>query len=265
MPRHRLPSIPSKEFSRFVAIVRRLRKECPWDSRQTHRSLREGLLEETYEVIETLDRGDMRELEKELGDLLLHVALHTAIAEEKREFAWDDVLRGINRKLIRRHPHVFGTAKAAGAKDVARAWEKTKLQEGRTSLLEGVPRAMPALQRALRVQQRASHAGFDWSKVDDVWAKVREEVEELRVAATRGKKHAREEEFGDFLFSLVNFSRFLGINPEHALRATVDKFTTRFQYIETELRRQGRDIHGATLAEMDVLWTEAKKRRRSRS
>jgi XTP/dITP diphosphohydrolase len=240
--------------------VRRLRRDCPWDRKQTHRSLRESLLEEAYEVIEALDRRKMGELRKELGDLALHVAMQATIAEQAGEFSLEDVLYGINEKLVARHPHVFGSATVRGARQVLENWEKLKMKEGRTSVLEGVPRAMPALQRARRVQQRASGVGFDWKKSEDVWKKVREELEELRKASLRGKASRREEEFGDLLFSLVNFSRFVGVNPEHALRGAVDRFTKRFQYIEKELAKQGRSAHDASLKEMDALWNRAKKK-----
>lgn len=259
--RHRHPDVPRAEFIRFVGIVRRLRRECPWDRAQTHRSLRESLLEEAYEVIEALDRRDHAELRKELGDLLLHVVMQATIAEQAGEFSLEDVLQDISAKLIRRHPHVFGTRKVRGAKEVLENWERLKMREGRRSVLQGVPPGMPALQRALRVQQRASHAGFDWKKPDQVWRKVREELEELRAASRTGRKSRREEEFGDLLFALVNFARFVGVNPEHALRGTIGRFTRRFRYIERALERRGRTVHDATLKEMDALWHEAKGKR----
>lgn len=263
MPRRRrsYPPVSVAEFTRFIRIVRRLRRDCPWDRKQTHRSLRESLLEETYEVIEALDRRDTVELRKELGDLALHVAMQATIAEQAGEFTLEEVFYGINEKLIARHPHVFGGSTVRGARQVLENWERLKMKEGRTSVLEGVPRAMPALQRARRVQQRASGVGFDWKKTADVWKKVREELEELRKASRRGTPARREEEFGDLLFSLVNFSRFVGVNPEHALRGAVDRFTKRFRFIERELAGQGRSAHDATLAEMDALWEKAKKRR----
>ena len=263
--RHPYPRVPSAEFTRFIRIVRRLRRDCPWDRKQTHRSLRESLLEETYEVIEALDRRNFRELRKELGDLALHVAMQATIAEQSGEFTLEEVFYGINEKLIARHPHVFGSATVKGARQVLQNWERLKMKEGRASVLEGVPPAMPALQRALRVQQRASGVGFDWKKSEDVWKKVREELEELRRASRRGTKARREEEFGDLLFSLVNFSRFVRINPEHALRGSVERFTKRFQHIEKGLAKQGRSAHDASLAEMDALWEEAKQRPRRRT
>ena len=197
--RKRHPEVPRDEFARLLLIVRRLRKECPWDRKQTHRSLRESLIEETYEVIDALDRRNTGELMRELGDLLLHVAMHATIAEQEGEFTVADVLKEISAKLIRRHPHVFGTQRARDAGQVLKNWERLKMKEGRRSVLDGVPPALPALQRALRVQQRASSHGFDWKKRHDVWVKVREEVGELHQAILRGSAKRREEEFGDLL------------------------------------------------------------------
>lgn len=255
----RYPQIPADEFRRFVQIVRRLRRDCPWDRKQTHRSLRESLIEETYEVIETLDDDDIGELKNELGDLLLHVVLHATIAEQSGEFTLRRVIESINEKLIRRHPHVFGTVKVKDDLEVKRNWETLKMAEGRTSLLDGVPRRMPALQRALRVQQRAARVGFDWKTHEEVWKKVREELEEVRETLGKRNGKKREEEFGDLLFALVNYARFLRVNPENALRDTIEKFTHRFRHIEQTLGNRGRDIRDSTLEEMDGLWNEAKK------
>jgi MazG family protein len=256
----RYPAIPLEQFRTFVRIVRRLRRDCPWDRKQTHRSLRHSLIEETYEVIAALDARDMEELRDELGDLMLHIVLQATIAEQAGEFTLLDVLNRVSEKLVRRHPHVFGSVKVRGSDDVKRNWERIKLQEGRTSVLEGVPTGMPALQRALRVQQRAAKVGFDWENDEQVWKKVQEELEEVREALRSGTTAHREEEFGDLLFALVNYARFLRINPENALRGTVGKFTKRFQYIERGLRKRGRDIHDSTLKEMDLLWEESKKK-----
>ncbi len=263
MPRA-YPTIPQKEFLAFVRVVRRLRRDCPWDRKQTHKSLRHALIEETYEVVDALDDGDMRELSKELGDLMLHVVLQATIAEQSGEFSLRDVFAQETDKLIRRHPHVFGTLKVDTAEEVKDNWERLKMKEGRTSVLEGIPQHMPALIRALRVQQRAAKVGFDWENEEQVWKKVREELEEVR-EALRGTKHIRrEEEFGDLLFALVNYARFLHINPENALRSTIKKFTSRFHYIEAELAKRGKTAHDSSLQEMDTLWEEAKKKKRSR-
>lgn len=256
------PVIPRKDFAVFVRVIRRLRRDCPWDRKQTHKSLRHALIEETYEVVEALDAGDTDELANELGDLLLHVVLQATIAEQAGEFSLRDVMTRETAKLIRRHPHVFGTTTARSADEVKQNWERLKMKEGRTSVLEGVPRSMPALIRALRVQQRAARVGFDWENEDQVWKKVREELEEVREALRGGKQIRREEEFGDLLFALVNYARFLRINPENALRGTIDTFTKRFQYIERQLAKRGKTAHESTLEEMDALWNEAKRRKR---
>lgn len=257
--RKKFPPLPAGSFAEMVRIIRRLRRECPWDRAQTHRSLRESLIEEAYEVVESLDRNDIAALRGELGDLLLHVVLHAAIAEQAGEFTLNDVIRDLNAKLVRRHPHVFGTVRVRNAGDVKLNWEKLKLKEGRDSLLDGVPRGMPALQRSLRVQQRAATVGFDWERPDEVWKKVSEETEELRRALSVRNRKKREEEFGDLLFALVNYARFLGVNPEHALRGTVEKFIARFRHIERSLHRRGKDIARTPLKEMDSLWEEAKR------
>lgn len=257
----RYPSPPQREFRRLVAIVRRLRHDCPWDREQTHQSIRHSLIEETYEVVEALDENNLDGLRTELGDLLLHVVMHATIAEQGREFTLKDVIDGISDKLIRRHPHVFGTTKVKNAHEVKRNWEKLKMAEGRTSVLEGVPKHLPALQRALRVQERAAKVGFDWNRIDDVWNKVEEETAELKHALKKRNRKRREEEFGDFLFALVNYARFIDINPENALRSTIEKFTRRFHYIESELKKAGKDIHDSSLEEMDVHWNNAKKKK----
>lgn len=257
----RYPTIPAKEFNTLVAIVRRLRKECPWDREQTHQSIRHSLIEETYEVVEALDTNNLDELKKELGDLLLHVVMHATIAEQDREFTLKDVVNGISEKLIRRHPHVFGKHKAEDAEQVITTWEKLKLAEGRESILEGVPKHLPALQRAMRVQERVARVGFDWKKSEDAWKKVEEEVRELKQTLKARNKKRREEEFGDFIFALVNYARFIDVNPENALRSTIEKFMRRFHYIEAALKKAGKDIHDSSLEEMDGYWEEAKRKR----
>jgi len=257
-------TIPADPFRRFVRIVRRLRRDCPWDRRQTHRSLRHSLIEETYEVVHALDDDNLDELKAELGDLLLHVVMHATIAEQKGEFTLAEVLEGISDKLVRRHPHVFGTTEAGSADEVKHTWERLKMQEGRASRLQGIPARLPALQRALRMQQRAATVGFDWADARDVWAKVREELAELQATFKHGSPREREEEFGDFLFALVNLARFLKIHPEDALRQTNRKFERRFRFIERELHARGSSPERATLEEMDALWEKAKKGRKPR-
>ncbi|MDI6766006.1 MAG: nucleoside triphosphate pyrophosphohydrolase [Bacteroidota bacterium] len=251
--------MPDNDFTKFVEITKRLRRECPWDREQTHASIRHSLIEETYEVIEAIDNNDLDELKKELGDLLLHVVFHANIAEEKNEFTLKEVIEEISAKLVYRHPHVFGETKVDGVDHIIKNWEKLKLSEGRESVLEGVPKELPALLRAHRLTDKASRVGFDWEKKEDAWKKVDEEMHELHQAIEQGDQEKVEGEFGDLLFALVNYSRFIGVNPENALRQTVEKFITRFQYIEKRLKEMGKDVHSSSLEEMDKLWVEAKK------
>ena len=250
----------NSEFTKFVEITKRLRKECPWDKEQTHASIRHSLIEETYEVVEAIDDNNMEELKKELGDLLLHVVFHSNIAEEQNEFTLKDVIDAISTKLIFRHPHIFGDTKVDGTNQIKQNWEKLKFQEGRESLMDGVPKELPALLRAHRLTDKAARVGFDWEKKEDAWKKVDEEMHELHHAIESGKQEDVEAEFGDLLFAMVNYSRFINVNPENALRQTVDKFITRFQYIEKRLKEMGKDIHSSSLEEMDKLWNEAKKK-----
>ena len=258
-------------FLNLVEITKRLRAECPWDREQTHESIRMSLIEEAYEVVEAIDGRAHDDLRKELGDLLLHVLFHSNIAEERHEFTLEEVITGLTEKLIFRHPHVFGDVKVGNAHEVKQNWEKLKMQEGRTSLMDGVPKELPALLRAHRLQDKASKAGFDWEKREDVWKKVEEELGELHrevgdqagpeAGHTSGEanRERMEMEFGDLLFALVNYARFLHVNPEIALRGTIEKFIARFQYIERRLKETGKDVHSSTLGEMDALWREAKQ------
>jgi len=248
-----------EEFSRLIEIIKRLRIECPWDREQTHESLRQSFIEETYEAIEAIDHSQWQELRNELGDVLLHIALQSAIAEEKGEFSLEEVIRHINEKLIRRHPHVFGEKASIDAATQTRNWEKVKLSEGRRSVVDGVPKEMPALLQAKRLQEKASKVGFDWSASEDVWTKVMEEITELREAASSKEERNKREEFGDLLFSLVNYSRFIGVNPEEALREASEKFVVRFHYIEEKMKERNQELSRSSLAELDSLWNEAKK------
>ncbi len=241
-----------------MEITKRLRKECPWDREQTHASIRHSLIEETYEVVEAIDNNNMEELKKELGDILLHVVFHANIAEEQNEFSLKQVIDGITGKLIYRHPHVFSDTKVESTDHIIQNWEKLKKGEGRESLMDGVPKELPALLRAHRLTDKASRVGFDWEKKEDAWKKVDEEMRELHHAIESGKQEDVEAEFGDLLFAMVNYSRFINVNPENALRQTVSKFITRFQYIEKRLKEMGKDIHSSSLEEMDKLWNEAK-------
>ncbi len=249
----------SHTYEEFVEIVRRLRRECPWDREQTHESIRQNLIEEAYEVVESIDAGDIDEMKKELGDLLLHVVFHSVIAEEEEEFTLEEVVSLISEKLIRRHPHVFGDTVVNGQDDVIRNWERIKLDEGRTSVIDGIPAALPALVRALRLQEKASKVGFDWEKKEDCWKKVEEELTEFKTVSDEDNdEETITDELGDLLFSIVNYSRFLKINPEDALRRTNEKFIKRFQIIEERLKEQGKDIHETSLEEMDKIWEEKK-------
>lgn len=250
------------EFSRLLEIMRRLRAldGCPWDREQTHRSLRPYLMEETYEVLDSIDREAYGELKKELGDLMLHIVFHCQMASEQGLFDAAGVLEAINDKLIRRHPHVFGDATVDGPRHVERQWEKIKLNEPhRPRLLEGVPKNQPALNRAFRVQEKAAGVGFDWTDVAPIWLKIREELGELETEVAAGNRSGIEEEIGDLLFSVVNLSRKLGVSPEDALRGTVEKFTRRFGSIESRLAENGRSLHDSNLEEMDALWDQVKK------
>jgi len=246
------------KFKEFVDIVKRLRKECPWDREQTNDSIKAATLEEAYETVHAIDENNIEELKKELGDLLFHIAFHSAIAEEIHEFTFEEVIEEISEKLIRRHPHVFANVKVSGTEEIMKNWETIKLQEGRTSILEGVPKTMPAIMRAHRLQEKASKVGFDWSAIADVKKKVNEELDELQIEIDNKQLEKAEEEFGDLLFSLINFSRFLKINPETALRKTTNKFEKRFAYIEKKLAEQNKKITDVDLKEMDKFWEESK-------
>jgi len=251
--------IPVKEFTEFVEIVRRLRNDCPWDRIQTHLSLRRCLLEETYEVLEAIDSGNKTELRKELGDLFLQVVFHANIAEEESEFTLSDVIAGESKKLIDRHPHVFGDVDVSGAEEVKRNWEKLKKKEGRKSAIEGVPEELPALLKAYRIQEKASKVGFDWNDSEPAFAKIIEELNELKANVESGKDEKDiEDELGDLIFSIVNYSRFLKINPEDALRRTINKFRNRFSKIEEHAEKNGRNLEDMTLIEMDEIWNRAK-------
>jgi len=250
---------PEQRFGEYLEVVRRLRRECPWDREQTHQSIRHSLIEETYEVIEAIDHHSMDELQRELGDLLLHIALHAVIAEESGAFSIDDVLAGSLEKIIRRHPHVFGSTTVNSVAEIRQNWERIKLTEGRSSVVDGVPKELPALLRATRVQEKASKVGFDWKAKSDVWAKVEEEIRELQLAERHAESSLVEEEYGDLLFALVNYGRFLQVNPELALRRAVEKFLARFKAMEARLKQRGRELHETSLEEMDRLWDEGKK------
>lgn len=248
-----------QKFTDLLEIMKRLRNECPWDKEQTHDSIKAATLEEANEVVEAIDEKNYSELKNELGDLLLHIVFHSQIASEEGIFNIEDVISSITEKLIRRHPHIFGNTKVENSKDIERNWEKIKLQEGRKSVLEGVPKSIGSLYRAFRLQQKASKVGFDWNDKNLVWNKVEEEISELKEAINKNDKIETEKEFGDLLFSLVNYSRFIDVNPEDALRLSNNKFIKRFSYIEERLKEKGINISDVTVEEMDIYWEESKK------
>ena len=250
------------EFLTLVEIMEKLRGEkgCPWDREQTYRSLRQYLLEETYEVLELIDEGRYNELKNELGDLLLQVIFQSQIAAEEQRFTIIDVLKNINQKLIHRHPNVFGDTEIRTAEEQTVNWERMKNKENSDrSIIDGVPGQLPALLRAHRIQAKAATVGFDWDDAEGVWNKVEEELEELKQAVIQKDQKKIEEEFGDLLFSLVNLSRFLKVNPEDALRMAVEKFSRRFRELEARIKRQNQSIHEMTLEEMDAVWEKVKK------
>ena len=250
---------PLNEFDEFVNIVRRLRKDCPWDRIQTHLSLRRCLLEETYEVLEAIDEGNMQELKKELGDILLQVVFHSNIAEENEDFTLSELILSETKKLIERHPHVFGDVQVKDSDEVKKNWEKLKKKEGRISVIDGIPEELPALLKAYRIQEKASKVGFDWKDEKPVFDKIIEEINELRNNTDTGKPVKEiEDEFGDVLFSIVNYSRYLKINPEDALRRTIKKFRERFQKIEKYAEENNKALDEMTLEEMDEIWNKAK-------
>ncbi len=247
------------EFQRLLDIIDELRAKCPWDKEQTFDSLRHLTIEETYELSDAILEKDLEEIRKELGDLMLHIVFYSKLGEEAGAFEISGVLKGINEKLIHRHPHIFGDVKVNTAIDVKDNWERIKLDEGRTSVLEGVPMSLPAMVKAYRIQDKARGVGFDWENVGQVWAKVEEEIGELKYElANENTPEKREDEFGDLLFALINYSRFIDVNPETALERTNRKFIRRFKYIEAEAVKKGKKLHEMNLAEMDVLWNRAK-------
>lgn len=250
-------------FGRLLDIMDELREKCPWDRKQTLDSLRHLTLEETYELSDAIMKKDLDGIKKELGDIMLHIVFYAKIGSEKNAFDIRDVLESISEKLIMRHPHIYGDVKVASANDVKNNWEKIKMKEGRESALEGVPHSLPALVKAYRIQEKASGVGFDWDRPGQVWEKVKEELDEFKQEvdhAETGSDRARLElEFGDLLFALVNYARFLDINPEDALEHTNRKFIRRFQYLEKNAKSIGKSLHQMSLDEMDVFWNKAKE------
>ncbi|APX99701.1 nucleoside triphosphate pyrophosphohydrolase [Lacinutrix venerupis] len=248
-----------KAFDRLLTIMDELREQCPWDKKQTMESLRHLTIEETYELGDAILDNDLEEIKKEVGDILLHLVFYAKIGSETNSFDIADVCNSICEKLIHRHPHIYGDVKVKDEAEVKRNWEKLKLKEGKTSVLEGVPKSLPALVKANRIQDKVSGVGFDWEEPEQVWEKVEEELSEFKVEVAKNDRDAMESEFGDVLFSLVNYARFKNINPENALERTNKKFSKRFQYLESKAKSLNKDLKDMTLAEMDVFWDEAKK------
>ncbi|MFC5196089.1 nucleoside triphosphate pyrophosphohydrolase [Bizionia hallyeonensis] len=249
-----------KAFGRLLTIMDELRVQCPWDKKQTMETLRHLTIEETYELGDAILDNDLEEVKKELGDVLLHIVFYSKIGSETNDFDIADVCNSICEKLIHRHPHIYGDVKVDNEADVKRNWENLKLKEGKTSVLEGVPKSLPALVKASRIQEKVAGVGFDWEEPNQVWEKVEEELQEFKDEVNAGNQEAMESEFGDVLFSMVNYARFLKINPENALERTNKKFTKRFQYLEAKAKSLNKNLKDMTLGEMDVFWEEAKKR-----
>lgn len=250
---------PSRNFEDLVELVSVLRKECPWDRKQTHQSIKDNLIEEAYEALEALEQNDFDEFKKELGDLLLHVVFHSKMASEANHFAIGDVIYGIMDKLIRRHPHVFNQTEVSNEKEVAENWENIKLKEGKKSTLDGLPIHLPALIKAQRMQEKAANVGFNWPDWEQAWGKLEEEIVEFKEALSNNDSNASSDEFGDVLFSMVNVARYFNIVAEDSLRQTNAKFEKRFRYIEDQLKRENKTLKEASLEEMDVFWEEAKE------
>lgn len=248
-----------KSFERLLIIMDELREQCPWDKKQTLQSLRHLTIEETYELGDAILENNLPEISNELGDLLLHIVFYAKIGSETNDFDITSVIDSICEKLIHRHPHIYGDVKVADEEEVKKNWEKLKLKEGRKSVLEGVPISLPAMVKANRIQDKAAGVGFDWEASHQVLDKVKEELEELQVEVVKNDKDKMEAEFGDVLFSLINYARFLKINPENALERTNKKFIKRFQYLEKVSKKLNKPLSEMTLAEMNTYWEEAKK------
>lgn len=245
-------------FDRLLTIMDELREQCPWDKKQTLQSLRHLTIEETYELGDAILDNDLQEVKKELGDLLLHIVFYAKIGSETDDFDIADVLDTVCDKLIHRHPHIYGDITVKDEEEVKRNWEKLKLKEGNKSVLEGVPKSLPALVKASRIQEKVAGVGFDWEESQQVWEKVEEELQEFQDEVKSGNQDEMEAEFGDVLFSLINYAKHLNINAENALERTNKKFINRFQYLEQKAKELGKELADMTLKEMDVYWDEAK-------
>jgi XTP/dITP diphosphohydrolase len=251
----------SKAFLDLVEIMDTLREKCPWDKKQTIQSLRSNTIEELYELVDAIIEEDWKGIKEELGDILLHVLFYAKIGTEQGQFTLQDSIEGISKKLIHRHPHIYGDVKAEDEETVKKNWEQLKLQEGKKSLLEGVPNSLPAMVKAFRIQQKVKQVGFEWEHVDQVWDKVEEEMNELKVEVEAKNQDKMEAEFGDVLFSLINYARFLNIDPETALERTNKKFKFRFELMESHAKENGLDLASLSLAEKDALWNKIKSKK----
>jgi XTP/dITP diphosphohydrolase len=250
-------------FLRLVGIMDELREKCPWDSKQTIQSLRQLTIEETFELADSITGEDWKGIKEELGDLMLHIIFYARIGKEQSQFTLEEVLHGISEKLIARHPHIYGDVQVKDEEDVKKNWEKLKLKEGKKSVLSGVPRSLPATVKAMRLQEKAKQVGFEWDNVTDVWKKVEEEMLELQEAVKENNQQHIEDEFGDLVFSLINYARFLQIDAENALERTNRKFISRFTHMEKTALEKGRHLHDMTLEEMDDLWNAVKEQKES--
>ncbi|RCS27358.1 nucleoside triphosphate pyrophosphohydrolase [Polaribacter sp. WD7] len=245
-------------INRLLDIMDDLRVKCPWDRKQTLESLRHLTIEETYELADAILENDLSEIQKELGDVLLHIVFYAKIGSEKNAFDIADVANSICDKLIDRHPHIYGDVKVEDENDVKRNWEQLKLKEGKSSVLEGVPKSLPAVVKANRIQDKVAGVGFDWEQPEQVWEKVQEELAELNEEIAKGNQQNIEKEFGDVLFSMINYARFIGVNPENALEKTNKKFINRFQFLEKAAKKEGKQLSEMSLAEMDLYWEKSK-------
>lgn len=250
-----------KSFTRLVDIMDDLREKCPWDKKQTIDTLRSLTIEETYELTDAITDQDWKGIKEELGDILLHIVFYAKIAKEQQKFTLEEVLEGISEKLIRRHPHIYGDVKVNDDEDVKKNWEQIKMQEGKKSVLSGVPKSLPAVVKATRIQEKARQVGFEWENKEDVWKKVEEEIQELHESVAENDQEHAEEEFGDVLFSLINYARFLQIDAEGVLEKTNRKFISRFTQMEEEAARRQTTLSDMTLADMDAIWNEIKRKR----
>ena len=246
-------------IDRLLTIMDELRLKCPWDKKQTLQSLRHLTIEETYELGDAILDNDLVEVKKELGDLLLHIVFYAKIGSETNDFDIADVADSISEKLISRHPHIYGDVEVKDEEEVKRNWEQLKLKEGKSSVLEGVPKSLPALVKASRIQDKVAGVGFDWEHPEQVWEKVQEELTELNTEIKKGNTDAIEAEFGDVLFSMINYARFINVNPENALERTNKKFIKRFQFLEKAAKKEGKELSDMTLTEMDVHWENSKE------